>query len=194
MWDSKHILLSVVGPGVVLAIGVGVAVWPTYRKAQELRTEVNTLEQKVHGLDGATSQVEKLAADLGNIQKQINGNLKFIPEQADIASIIRRLSLPVDGNTVLDQTFTTGASNPAIPGDDKATVELTPLTVDMEANFDSVFALIRAAESMDRLIRVSNIRLECNRDKERNDYDGKPLLRASVGLEAVYHKAEVGTP
>lgn len=188
MWNSRHILMTVVGPVAVLAAGVGFAVWPTYSRAQELRTEVRTLEAKVERLDQATSQVEQLAEDLGSVQQQINNDLKIIPDQADIASIIRNLSLPVDGDTVVDQTFTTGASNPAVADDDAATVELTPLTVDLKANFDSVFALIRAAESMDRLIRVSRLRVECDRDKDVRDLNGNPLLTASVGLEAIYHK------
>lgn len=190
MWDTKHILLTIVAPAGLLAGGVAVEVWPTYRDAQELRDEAQTLEQRVEGLETATNEVERLATELASVQQQINGDLKIIPEQADIASIIRRLSLPVDGDTVVDQTFTTGSSNPAIPEDEKSTVELTPLTVDMKANFDSVFALVRAVEMMDRLIRVSSVRIECDREKDLRDFDGNPLINATVGLEAIYHKAD----
>lgn len=190
MWNSKHILLTVVVPVALLGGGIAVEIWPTYRHAQELRGEVTSLERKVEGLEGATDEVERLASQVASVQQQINGDLKIIPDQADIASIIRRLSLPVDGNTVVDQTFTTGASNPAVPNEADSTVEMTPLTVDMQANFDSVFALVRAVESMDRLIRVSSVRIECDREKDQRDYDGNPLVKATVGLEAIYHKAE----
>ena len=89
-----------------------------------------------------------------------------------------------------------------------------PLTVDMQATFDSVFALIRNAESMDRLVRVASVRVMCKREftaesaesaektsrKSRSAFSassavnnplesdrfGSPILKASVGLEAIY--------
>jgi hypothetical protein len=57
-----------------------------------------------------------------------------------------------------------------------------PLTVDMVARFDAVFALLRAAESQEHLVRVSSVNMEASRD----DAQAVPLVTASVRLEAVF--------
>lgn len=197
MWDTKHMVMTIVIPFVLLCAGVAGLVWPTYRQVHETRQEIAVLERKVDSLPQVTETVETLAEDLDRLQLELDRELKVIPEHAEIASLIRRLSLPVDGRTVLDQTFTTGSANPAIAGEQEPDVLAMPLTVDMEANFDSLFAMIRAAESMERLIRVSSVRIQCDRDKgeQSTDHRGHPLLTASVSLEAIYRPAsEEGTP
>jgi hypothetical protein len=99
-----------------------------------------------------------------------------------MASVIRKLSLPVDKVTVHDQTFTAGTATSAIPGHSEVTTMAMPLTVEMQATFDSVFAMVRAAESMSRLVRVSSVRVLCKREKDEEP----PVLTASVGLEAIF--------
>ena len=70
--------------------------------------------------------------------------------------------------------------------DEQLPTRVQPLTVDMEARFDSIFALLRAAESMDRLLRVSSVKIAC----ERRVAGVQPLAKASIVLEAVYEPTE----
>ncbi len=186
MWDTKHIILTAVAPLALLGITAATIVWPTYRHAAELRTETAALQHKVESLDNVNSKVELFAQRLGELKDSMNAELKVIPDDAEVALLIRRLSLPVDGKTVLDQTFTTGSSNSAVAGDDESGVAAMPLNVEMDSNFDSVFALIRSAESMERLVRIASVRIQCDRSEDQSDIDGHPILTASVGLEAIY--------
>jgi len=196
MWDTRHIVVTAVIPFVLLCAGVAGLVWPTYAQMHETRDEIRTLERKVESLPQVTESVEGLAEQLDELQVAMDSDLKIIPEHAEIASLIRRLSLPVDGRTVRDQTFTTGSPNSAIAGAKDPEVLAMPLTVDMEANFDSLIAMIRAAESMERLVRVSTVRIQREGDNGgKTDHRGHPVLTASVSLEAIYRARSVeGAP
>ena len=67
----------------------------------------------------------------------------------------------------------------------------------MQARCDSIFATLRLAETMDRLVRVTNVRVERDPQSrvQEEDWVDQPLLTASIGLEAVYEPAPmaVGT-
>jgi hypothetical protein len=107
--------------------------------------------------------------------------MKRVPEAPDIAELMRILSLPLDGVTVLDQEFTAADINEPVPGYDVEFMA-APLYVNMVARFDAVFALIRAAESMGQLLRVNSLRLNAQRDAEGT----MPMADASIALEVIY--------
>jgi hypothetical protein len=58
----------------------------------------------------------------------------------------------------------------------------------MEASFDSVYALLQAAESMRRLVRIASIQMIC--DRETVEHSDLPFITASVGLEAIYEPSD----
>src|SRR5690606_22693203 len=137
---------------------------------------IGDLRARIANLEHSTQDVERLTAEVAQQRLRIEREFKIIPESADIASLIRKLSLPVDQTMVRDQTFTAGSPGDAIPGG-ASPLQAIPLMVDMEATFDSVFALVRSAESVDRLVRVSSVRMMCKRDEAQND---RPILKATV--------------
>ena len=182
MSNSQHLLVAVFLMFVIVVAGGAVFVVPTYRKASDARTKVANLREKVTGLSGQTEVVEQLAGEVAAVRTHVEEDLKTIPPTPDIAELMRKLSLPVDGVVVQDQTFTAGSPGEAVIGRETA-AEAMPLTVEMLARFDSVFATIRAAEAMPRLVRVASVRLEAEGDGGRGD---SPMLDASVRLEAIY--------
>jgi hypothetical protein len=155
--------MAVVAMIAVVGLGGLLLAWPAYREAAVL--------------DGQTQELwakgERYGVDTG---------LKPIPESADIAGLMRVLSLAVDGSNIRDQMFDAGDPKEAASGSG-LTALATPLTIDMEARFDAVFALLRTAESMDRLLRVSTVQLVC----KHLDEEEEPFAKATVVLEAVYN-------
>ena len=101
---------------------------------------------------------------------------------------MRKLSFNVDDFSVRDQTLTAGAEGEAVQGVPTSEKAL-PLTVQMQANFDSIFALIRIAESMDRLVRVTSIHVHSEEEDEMAAMRG--LLNATIVLEAIYDSGEM---
>jgi Tfp pilus assembly protein PilO len=178
---------------VLCALAVSAAVgWfvirPNYREMFALQGRIAELDTKIAGLEENTRAVEQLAGEVEQAQRRMESELKVIPVAPDVADLIRKLSLPVDGVNVVDQTFTAGTSNELDLGE-AGTVTCMPLSVDMAATFDSVFALMRASESMSRLLRVSSVKVVCKREAKEDRADGVPVLEASLGLQAIYAPA-----
>jgi Tfp pilus assembly protein PilO len=199
MTDKQHLLATCIVSFTVLTLGCALLVWPARRDARETRAEIAKLEKKIESLDEAHAAVDRLSAELEESRRYAAEQLKAIPRSPDVAQLMRRLSMPVDGRHVLDQTFTAGSAHPAVAGTGEDFAEQAmPLTVDMQASFDSIFALLRLSESMDRLVRIASVRLISGRVSEQTAMrsDAPPrhddLLTASVGLEVIYEPADVG--
>ena len=64
-------------------------------------------------------------------------------------------------------------------------IHTMPLTVEMVADFPSIFSLIRTVESQDRLVRISSLRIDRIPD-ERSDNPQSRLAEATIQLDAIY--------
>ena len=213
MHSDRNLLIA--GAGVTITVGliVGLFIWPNYKNAAASMRQVDELRSKMELLEGQTQALGTLQSDVALTQQHIDTKLKLIPETPDIASVIRKLSQEVDRVTVLDQTFTAGSPCDAIASagtsagkpktvssanlksgsaaNDGAPMQAMPLTVDMEASFDSLFALIRSAESLHRLVRITSVRAALSTTKHEPIPGGPPLLKVAVGLEAIYQTSEI---
>jgi Tfp pilus assembly protein PilO len=189
MSSSRHLVVAVLVLIVVVGLGGLLLAWPAYREAAALNGRTRELGAKGDRHDLQVAQIAKLMAELDAAMRLADTKLKPIPDSPDIAGLMRGLSLAVDGTNVRDQMFDAGDPKDAASGSGLAALA-TPLTIDMEAGFDAVFALLRTAEAMDRLLRVSTVQIVCNR--EDGDEEDEPLTRATVVLEAVYVPPEEG--
>lgn len=190
MSTKKHCLLVAGAVAFVLLAGGLAFVWPSYRQTKAIDDQVGRLQRKIDGLAGETETLVRLVRDVGEAQRQVDEELKQVPAAPEIASLMPQLSLPVDGERVLDQTFNAGNPVEAVPGDPDAP-QAVPVIIEMQATFDSIFAILRAAETMDRLIRVTSVRIACERPDEEQDQD---ILTASIGLDAIYDPSEGAQP
>ena len=185
MSSKQHLAIAIVLLVAVVGAGGLLLVWPTYRQAASINRQIVDLHKKGENYDAQAKEIARLNNELDELNEVIETGLKHIPESSDIAGLMRVLSLPVDGVHIRDQTFTAGTIKDAVPGTD-FTTRIQPLTIDMKARFDSVFALLQSAESMDRLLRISAVNMVCDR---RRDED-QPFATASIVVEAVFDPPE----
>ena len=164
--------------------GAAVLVWPGHRRVAEVETRLDALAEMVESLDRRSVEVERLTTEVEAVETRLRTELRDIPDRPDAAALIRRLSMPRDDVTVLDQSFLTSGPAPAVPGGSLRTKAM-PVTVEMKATFDSVFALMRSAESMPRLVRVASVRLTAERAKEQG-HGRLPFVVARVELDAIF--------
>lgn len=195
MKQSQHYALAVALGALIGIGGAGFASWPSYRRTSDVRAEMQQLQLKIAEQHVHVAAVEQFANRVQDARDRMATELKVIPEAPDVATIMRRLSLPVDNVTVIDQTFAAGSSGPAIVSDDDddeiPSVMKLPVTVDMECTFDAVFSLIRSAERMDRLVRIGSIRLAADRARTEADMIAvEPPLTANLVLDVIYDPGE----
>lgn len=185
MQTTKHLVFGALGVAGLVTAVVLMFVWPNYREARAVRARVADLQARASTLAVRAQAVDRLADEVQAARDHITNDLKVIPESADVAGLIRKLSDTIDGVNVVDQTFTAGAPGDAIAGMESPAM-VTPVTAEMRATFESIFALLRKGESMDRLVRVASVRLQCKRDDKQGGAAAVPVLSASVSLEVVY--------
>lgn len=183
MNEQRHLALAITIGAVAAVGGAALLALPAYRDGADVRRRIDDLSVKAAELDRHAADVERLADALYDVETAARAAMKTIPDAPDVADLMRRLSLPVDGVAVRDQTFTAGSAGPATD-DAEVPEQRMPLTVDLKGSFDSVFALIRSVERMDRLVRVGSVWLTADRTVEAGE--GPPVLAASLGLEAIY--------
>jgi Tfp pilus assembly protein PilO len=199
MSSNRQILLGALGLLALVSVMARMFIWPGYREAASVRQKCATLRTKIAGLGDENQQVHLLAEQVEQARRRVSLAYKNIPQTPDVAELIRKLSLPVDGVSVIDQTFTAGTPEDVNVGNERhgAPLKIMPLKVEMSATFDSVFALMRAAESMNRLMRVSSLKVSCKRDEKAQgaaaSNERMPILTATVGLEAVFDPPDTGT-
>lgn len=185
MNHQRKMLFAAIGLVLAAALMGAFVIWPNYRTATIVKKQVYELNARIARFGRQTDEKNVLESELGQAENRVNHELKTIPETPDVAALIRKFSQHVDRVRVLDQTFTAGTTGDALIGS-KSTVQAMPLTVDMHATFDSVFALVQNAESIDRLVRVSSIRVACKRDEKLPLEADLTIVKASILLESIF--------
>lgn len=183
MTIDRQIWAGAIGLAGLVALIARVFIWPGYQEAAAIHRDVALLNAKMNGLDDANQTVRNLDDQLAAMRLAVARRCKSIPASPQIESLIGRLSLPVDGVTMIDQTFDAGSPDEVSLGGSGG-LRAMPLKVELSATFESIFALVRAAETMENLVRVSSIKVVCKRDEKAAD--SMPVLNASLGLEAIY--------
>ena len=160
-------------------------IMPNYKNAERASIETANLEERIQQLELRQAEVEKMRVEYENLRQKVNSECKRVPTTPDMSKIVQALSLDVDGQKVLDQSFTAGSTSL------KTTIDrfsVQPLAVTLHADFESVFSVIQNVESMNRLVRISSVRMT---RKEADQDSTLPALKAAIGLHAMYDVVEV---
>ena len=173
------------GTFVLTVLFVSLFIWPNYKNAKFASKETENLESRIQQIELRQAEVEKMRIDYENLKLQVSEDCKHVPSDPDMSQIVQTLSLEVDGQKVLDQTFTAGATSTESSNNGFA---IQPLAITLNADFESIFSVIQNVESMNRLVRVSSVRFL---RKESDSDKLAPALEAAIGLHAMYDTLEV---
>ena len=106
MPTSNRIMLGALGLFALVVVGWLLIVRPAYREAGAVHERVAELRRKAEGAVGQAREIDRLTGEFEAASKRIESEFKGIPDSPNIAELMRALSLPVDGVTIQDQTFT----------------------------------------------------------------------------------------
>ena len=172
---------------IIAVVGLAAArfiVHPLHARADELNREHASLLQRIAGWPGEEAVLEPLRAEIERRERIIDREQQPVPSQPDLAGLIRRLSLDIDGEQVVDQTFVAGRRGPAATGA-PADWRSVPLTVELVADFRSLFGLLKRIEETPEPVRVTRMTIE--RLKEPS---ARPLARCVLVLDAIHRVKE----
>ncbi|MCH2160724.1 MAG: hypothetical protein MK085_02505 [Phycisphaerales bacterium] len=183
MNEHRPLILTVV----IALLGLAAArfiVHPLHARADELNQEHASLLQRIAGWPGEEAVLEPLRSELKRRTQMIRAEQRPVPAQPDLAGLIRRLSLDIDGERVIDQTFVAGRRGPAATGAPE-NWRSVPLTVELVADFPSLFGLLKRIEETPEPIRTTRLTIE--RLKDPVD---RPLARCILVLDAIHRVKE----
>jgi len=160
-------------------------IFPNYQEADSANAEAHGLEESVKQLERRQAEVEELRNELVELETFVQDECKYVPNSPDMSSIIKSLSLDIDGYKVVDQSFTAGV---APKQQDQENFLMQPLAVTMQSDFGSIYNIIQNVETMNRFVKISSLRI--SRSEKEASVEA-PIVDAAIGIHAMYDEKEV---
>ena len=85
-------------------------VLPNYKNAEQATKNAVELEVRIQQLERRQVEVEQMRQDFSSMEAKVKIDCKLVPDSPNTSEIVKALSLDVDGNHVLDQSFTAGST------------------------------------------------------------------------------------
>jgi hypothetical protein len=165
--------------GIVVLVAVLGFIWPNYSSASRTSAKISSLESKIGRLEDARDSLEEQTAAVRDLQTIRKTKCRHVPENAQVAELVRAISLDVDGVRVVDQTFTVSGRRDNVDGGGR--YEGLSMIVDLEAEFDQICSVIDRCARHSDLIRITG--LDISKGGKQKEMD---RLKASISIDAIY--------
>ncbi len=173
--------------GLVLLAGAGVfgLLVPSWTSGRVLRTEIGMLETELSKPKSDPEMIERLEKELGLLNALRDQRMTPIPEERDVAGLMRELSAMLDELGLSEREITTGSPQ------EQEEASVMPMTVMLSGPYQSVAEAVTRMESMPRLVRVQRLRMAL--DRLRNDAVNRSgVVRADIRLEVFFEPRAMG--
>lgn len=176
-------------PAVGAGIGVATIIAfarPAQLEARRLEAEADALLAKARGLETLERTLAEAKSEAAAWRARGERELRDVPDEPGQAMLMQALRPGPSGDPAgagVDQTFTAAkpvACGPSFPKGWSA----LPVTVTVEGGFPAVYALLREAESLDRLVRV--VRVDIDAPRPEGKEDRTDAVSARIELDAIF--------
>lgn len=173
---------AMLGAGLVLFLVIGfvLAVMPQLRSTARAQAEVAGFQAELSKQNAGPETIAQLRERLGTLEQLGKDRITPIPDEADLAGLMRRMSEMFDSERIDAPQLTTG-----VPQKDKGAMSM-PMTVVAEGDFLPIEQAIASIESLPRLIRVRRVRLATDASRRRNQVDRVAPVRVDLLLDVFY--------
>ncbi len=150
------------------AIAGGAALLATWFGVRPLHVRASLIEDEAATLHLRASEETVPAARLNAFRREADRRAEMLDQEKvfdlpvgppDLAGVIRRLSLPIDGIRVIDQTFTAGRSVSAGLGSPEWW-RSSPVQVELVADWPSIRRLLGLIDELSTPVRTTTIEIE----------------------------------
>ncbi|MEE2907100.1 MAG: hypothetical protein VX527_04625 [Planctomycetota bacterium] len=173
--------------GVIVLVAITGFIWPNYSRSTQIASQIEALESKIGRLDDARIRLETQTQAIRELDAIRVARCREVPQDAQVAELVRALSLEVDGVHVTDQTFTVSGRRENVDGEDR--FEGLSMVVDLEADFEHICSVIDRCATHADLVRVTGLDIGKARGELTPD-----RLQASISIDAIYQSGEGGSP
>lgn len=180
--QSSMAIAAVVLVGV---LGARFLVHPLHGRADAVDAAHERLVERIADWPGQDVVLDPIRSELDHRRTIVALEQHPIPASPDLAGLIRRLSLEIDGTRVLDQTFVAGrrgAASTAAPESWRS----IPLTMELVSDFSTLQGVLGRIEESPEPVRIT--RLAINRSKDPTGTPG--IARTTLVLDVVFRLEE----
>ncbi len=153
MFDRQTLLLGAGWLG-VLAAGVGLALVPASRSVQRVRAEIAELRAEAAKPTDGPEVMQALQAELEALTALGANRTTPIPNDSDVAGLMRDFSAMLDELGLTRREMTTGVPRQL---DEASSM---PMSMNLEGSFPQIYEAARYIESLPRLVRVQRFRVQ----------------------------------
>lgn len=171
----------------VIAATLAIATWFGIRRlhaeASSLEHEVVVLTDRIAASSVPEARLESVRGEQSRRRAMLLAeDFDRLPVGApDLAEVIRRLSLPIDGERVLDQTFTAGRPG-AAAHEAPSAWRATPVRVELVGDWSAVSSLLSLVDDLPGPVRTTTLRLH------RQDGVDRPIARLELELDVLHRE------
>ena len=164
--DQLKTLAIIVSLGLVFAV----VIWlPGHFARQKIQTRITSARHELGIMPDHKAGLSSWYTQVVNLRQTVNGAQKYVPEQDELADVLRGITQAMQDNPVESPELTTRDVTHF------ANYSVIPVSLQFSAHFPDVFGVLDAIEQMPRLIRIERLDIASN----PND----PGQRLSVKLE-----------
>lgn len=177
-----HALMPFLSLALVAGLGVTLGVSPKLREHRRAKAEVRGLMAELAKPIDAPGMIEEFSKNLGELRTVGASRMTPIPQESDIAGLVRNVSARLDELGLTQNELTTGQS---VSLDDASSI---PIALHVEGPFPKVLEVLRYIEDLPRLVRIS--RLAINNPAATRDPGTNELIEADMLLDVFYAPVE----
>ena len=172
---------------VIVIVAIAGFIWPNYSRSTQITSQIEALESKIGRLEDARTMLDEQTRAIRELDTIRVARCREVPQNAQVAELVRALSLEVDGVHVTDQTFTVSGRRENVDGEGR--FEGLSMVVDLEADFEHICSVIDRCATYADLVRVTGLDIAKARGHVEPD-----RLQASVSIDAIYQADKGGSP
>ncbi len=166
-----------------LVVVYAAAVWfPSHRRIQTLRGRIASAEQELGIARDRTDGLTRLAEQVHKLRAEVKSSNKQIPEQGEMASMLRELSVQIENENLAGQGINMLAAQ---AGDDYLTL---PVELTFSGKSLDAFRFVNRLEGMPRLVQVESMTMR----HEPNSGGGR--VKTSMRLNTFFCYTEDAKP
>lgn len=147
--------------------------WPMVRDIRQIESQIAQAETDLGLTRGRTDGLAQLAMRVEDLRAQSAMNNKEIPQSAEMAGVLRQLSVQIEHASLTGQGISTLESRQR-----EEVIEL-PVELTFSGQSQLVFGFVERIENMPRLIHVDSLRIA-------RDATQKGQVNASVKLRTFF--------
>lgn len=141
------------------------------RQEQERLASIEQKEAALENLRQATAGIEDLDAKIAELQKAIAFFESKLPQEKEVASVLKEVSNIAEANSLQTRTFRT------MKTERTANYSEQPITMSLSGDFNGFYSFLLQLEKLPRITRLMKMRLE-----KINDRDGEMQAQLTLSI------------